>query len=295
MLLWAGEGRYHRIINFPQSLKAAGESGNSLCSYEHWSDGMAVSRVRHQGVANVGYLFSVTLLAVINRPAWCFADDDVLQRTHALYQRATPIAMHFSDGSNSWKSSDVDVRSVPGEYVVIRTNSLELDTDGASRARRGCDRDSKPDTSMHDSAGKAIDADSTPYFVIPGCVSPSVFESIIHRGRYRKCLASPPYQQVGIKLGDLALAVHGPLTAPAIAAETGPERKIGEASIALHRALGHETVGSNPGNPQCAVNVGIEGETYLFVQVGSSTGKFQSPQGQASALDQWWRQLKIDR
>ena len=256
---------------------------------------MAASRLRCRGVADVGYISSLTFLAVIGLPAWCCADDDILRRTQALYLRATPISMRFSDGSSSWKSSDVDVRSVPGEYVVIRTSSLELDTDGASKERRGCDGDSQPDTSMHDSGGKAIDADYTPYIVIPGCVRPGFFDSMFHRGRYEKCLASPPYEQIGIKLGDLALAVHGSLTAPAIAAEMGPERKIGEASIALHRALGHETVGSNPGNPQCAGNVGLEGETYLFVELGSSTGEFQSPQEKAGVLEQWWRQLKVDR
>ena len=71
-----------------------------------------------------------------------------------------------------------------------------------------------------------VDADRIPYVVIPW-EGPSDVE-----GQFTAL--------TGVKAGDFGYVVHDGVIVPVIVADTGPFEKLGEGSIALHRALGRE-------------------------------------------------------
>jgi Fungal chitosanase of glycosyl hydrolase group 75 len=100
---------------------------------------------------------------------------------------------------------------------------LNLDTDGSIYYAQ--DGQGQNRTSIQNQDGTPIDANSTPYFVLP------------EHGFYQK---------FGIKLGDVAAVIYRDKIEFAVFAdEYGHqhlEEQLGEGSIALHRSLGHETI-----------------------------------------------------
>jgi Fungal chitosanase of glycosyl hydrolase group 75 len=100
---------------------------------------------------------------------------------------------------------------------------LNLDTDGSIYYAQ--DGQGQPQTSIENADGSPVDADSVPYFVLP------------EHGFY---------QQFGIKLGDVAAVIYLDKIEFAVFADMYGhqhlEEQLGEGSIALHRALGHETI-----------------------------------------------------
>ncbi len=100
---------------------------------------------------------------------------------------------------------------------------LNLDTDGSVYYAQ--DAQGQNQTSIQNEAGSPIDSDSVPYFVLP---------------------EKNFYQRFGIKLGDVAAVIYRDKIEFAVFAdEYGHqhlEEQLGEGSIALHRALGHETI-----------------------------------------------------
>ncbi|CAG9268274.1 hypothetical protein PUN4_550230 [Paraburkholderia unamae] len=163
----------------------------------------------------------------------------------------------FSDGSARWVDGSTVLRLQAGRAVIVMARHLALDTDGASPEVRRCDRDAKKGTALPDRHGNNIDSNTTPYYVLPWCDPES--------NSYAICKKNPPYRQLGLQLGDLAAVVTGDKIAYAIAGDTGPEKKFGEGSIQLHRRLGHEVIGANPNDTQCAANVSLAQETYLVI------------------------------
>src|SRR5436190_17461197 len=105
---------------------------------------------------------------------------------------------------------------LPGGEVYY-DSALELDTDGSVYAAQ--DGTGQSRTSLRYADGSSVDADDIPYFVLPGHF----------------------YTRHRIQLGDVAAVIYGRLLAFAVFADVGPAANIGEGSIALHRALGHET------------------------------------------------------
>jgi hypothetical protein len=100
---------------------------------------------------------------------------------------------------------------------------LNLDTDGSIYFAQ--DGQGQYQTSIQNSDGTPIDSNSVPYFVLP------------EHGFY---------QQFGIRLGDVAAVIYlDKIEFAVFADEYGHqhlEEQLGEGSIALHRALGHETI-----------------------------------------------------
>ncbi len=100
---------------------------------------------------------------------------------------------------------------------------LNLDTDGSVYYAQ--DAQGQNRTSIENTDGSPVDSDSIPYFVLP---------------------ERNFYQRFGIKLGDVAAVIYRDKIEFAVFAdEYGHqhlEEQLGEGSIALHRALGHETI-----------------------------------------------------
>ena len=71
-----------------------------------------------------------------------------------------------------------------------------------------------------------VDADRVPYVVIPAS-GPGE-----HRGEFSRL--------TGVHVGDFGVVIWKDKTVPVIVADTGPYHLLGEGSLALHQALGHE-------------------------------------------------------
>ncbi len=159
------------------------------------------------------------------------------------FERARPVTQRFSHGGDS-------IFVLPGGELYFE-GPLELDTDGSPFYEQ--DPTGQADTSLHDRADRPLDANRVPYFVLP-C-----------KGFCDK---------FGIRLGDIAAVIYGARIEFAVFGDCGPARKLGEGSIALHRALGHETVHGGKLH-----NDGIDAGVITIVFPGS--GKPDDAQTQA--------------
>ena len=155
-------------------------------------------------------------------------------------ERATTVRQHFDHGGDF-------VFLLPGGQLYFE-GPLELDTDGSKFYDQ--DPTGQSDTSIHDAHDRPVDANRVPYFVLP-C--------------HGFC------DKFGIQLGDIAAVIHNDRIEFAVFADCGPANKLGEGSIALHRALGHETVINGTLH-----NDGIDSGVVTIVFPGS--GKTDDPQ-----------------
>ncbi len=134
-----------------------------------------------------------------------------LQSIAGEIERAQAVHQRFDHGGDT-------ILRLPGGQVYFE-GPLELDTDGSSYYDQ--DPTGQNDTSLHDAHDRPLDSNRVPYFVLP-C-----------KGFCDK---------FGIHLGDVAAVIYGNHIEFAVYGDCGPSNKLGEGSIALHRALGHETV-----------------------------------------------------
>ena len=134
----------------------------------------------------------------------------------------------------------------PGAFLYFQSD-LDLDTDGKRSPGVAYEKTHQDQTSL---AG--VDSNVTPYFVLPGGFA----------------------AQHGIKLGDLAVVLYRDRIEFAVYADSGPRSKIGEGSIALHRALGFERVGGGGR----IIDVGIPRGVVTVVFPGSGNGTAQTPE-----------------
>lgn len=122
------------------------------------------------------------------------------------------------------------LRRLPGGAIAW-VSKLAVDLDGSAFAC-GPDhgREDQCPTALMLPDGKGgevpVDADRIHYVVIPDAGPPEV----AHEFR----------QRTGLDVGDFGVVIARGRVVPVIVADTGPFSKLGEGSIALHRALGHE-------------------------------------------------------
>lgn len=115
--------------------------------------------------------------------------------------------------------------------VIAYVSKLAVDLDGSPFAC-GPDHgrsDQCPTALMLGDAGGAevpLDADRVPYVVIPSA-GPEPY-----RGEFARL--------TGVRVGDFGVVIKDGIVVPVIVGDTGPYNKLGEGSLALHRALGRE-------------------------------------------------------
>lgn len=123
------------------------------------------------------------------------------------------------------------LRRMP-DGAVAYTAKLAVDLDGSPFA---CSSDHGPTDQCPttimlpapNGAGEVpVDSDAVPYVVIPAAGPDDV------RGEFTRL--------TGVRAGDFGVVVYHGHVVPVIVADTGPFPKIGEGSMALHRALGRE-------------------------------------------------------
>lgn len=214
---------------------------------------------------NIKKSLTIAALCLPSAIAAASPQDDVSR----LLVRSKPAAVTFSDGGSAWTGQTAAVsRLDSGKAIIVQAKFLALDTDGASSEIRECDSTAQKDTALSGPKGEAVDANAVAYFVLPWCGEAA---------NKSACKANPPYRQLGLQKGDLAAVVSANRLAFAIAADLGPEKHFGEGSVQLHRMLGHETVGKNPLEPQCAKNESSPSAVFI-VAFPQSNDKWLPPE-----------------
>jgi hypothetical protein len=133
---------------------------------------------------------------------------------------------------------------LPGGQIFFES-ALELDTDGSVYNLQDDTGQAHTSTRYHIDR-RSMDADNDNFFVLPGGF----------------------YKQYGIFPGDVGVVIYNQWKVFACFGDVGPPEKLGEGSIALHRALGHETIIGGRLN-----NVGIAGGVITIVFPGSGDGR----------------------
>jgi hypothetical protein len=134
-------------------------------------------------------------------------------------------------------------------------SKLDLDTDGSVFSAQDVGPNGEQwgqmTTSAKDVDGHSLDADLINYFVLPGGF----------------------YAAHGITIGDIGVVIYGARKVYACFGDVGPQHKLGEGSISLHRELGHETiVNRNAAAGGTLVNSGISSGVITIVFPGSGNG-----------------------
>ena len=124
----------------------------------------------------------------------------------------TPYAPH--DGVAPY----VNICKLNGAYFW--TSELRIDCDGQTSSECKNGPYFQPQTALHQSDGKMLDAATLPYVVIPE--NSDIFN----------------FTKAGVGLGDVVLVVYGGQMAYAIIGDTGPDNVIGSGSYALAQTLG---------------------------------------------------------
>ena len=173
--------------------------------------------------------------------------DQITQFITGLVKTAKPIGRKFKG-----------VRSLgilPGGQLIFNSE-LQLDTDGSDVGAG--DQTHQDQTSYRYANGSSINANKVPFFVLP------------QKSRW--------VTDLGIKLGDIGVVNYKDKLAFAVFADFGPQTKLGEGSIELHRRLGFERVKNNK-----IRDVGIGRGVITIVFPGSRLGS--RPRDEASLLD----------
>jgi Fungal chitosanase of glycosyl hydrolase group 75 len=120
---------------------------------------------------------------------------------------------------------------LPGNAVAF-TTKLGVDYDGSWVAAHTPGMTDLKDTSKEypgpDGRNVPTDSDAVPYVVIPNAGGA---DADIRNAFSRK---------TGVRLGDFGVVIFQDHVVPVVVADGGPFNKIGEGSVALHRALGRE-------------------------------------------------------
>jgi hypothetical protein len=148
-------------------------------------------------------------------------------------------------------------------------SKLDLDTDGSVYHKQ--DGTGQGETSARYSDKSSLDADLVNYFVLPKHF----------------------YQHHGIRIGDIGVVIYGIRKVYACFGDVGPANKLGEASIALHRELGHETiVGRDTASGGRLINAGISSGVITIVFPGSGNGLGRKNSESAAIGDPLFQKLQ---
>lgn len=137
---------------------------------------------------------------------------------------------HATHGCGDDPNEVTALRRLP-DGAIAYVSKLAVDLDGspfACGANHGR-MDQCPTTLMlRDAANEEVpvNADAIPYVVIPEAGPPDV------AGEFTR--------KTGVAVGDFGVVIANGRVVPVIVADTGPFAKLGEGSLALHRALGRE-------------------------------------------------------
>ena len=156
--------------------------------------------------------------------------DEDYRRQFDACDRTERFRGHSTHGCGDDPNAVTALRRLP-DGTIAYTSKLAVDLDGSPFAcgpHRG--RMDQCPTSLMLSGPRGrevpVNADAVPYVVIPEAGPPDV------QGEFARL--------TGVRVGDFGVVISHGRVVPVIVADTGPFAKLGEGSLALHRALGRE-------------------------------------------------------
>lgn len=154
-----------------------------------------------------------------------------------------------------------------GQMGFYFISDLDLVTDGGEDPGIRFESTHQSDTTLHHRSGEPLNSNKVPFVVLP-------------LGTWRR--------EHGIKLGDFGYVAYNGRVVAVIAGDLGPRTKLGEGSIALHRALGFERVRNGR-----IRDIGIEGGVRTLMFPGSGDG-FCPPNAEIeSRAARLWELFKV--
>ena len=167
--------------------------------------------------------------AGVNLPAGQVVDEAYRQE-FGVCDREDRFSGHAVHGCRGDPNAVTALRRLPSGAIAY-ASKLAVDLDGSPLAcspNHGRMDQCPTSLMLPDGSGGEVpvNADTIPYVVIPFAGPEDV------RGRFTKL--------TGVDVGDFGYVQYHGVTVPVIVADTGPFAKLGEGSIALHRALGRE-------------------------------------------------------
>ena len=134
--------------------------------------------------------------------------------------------------------------------TVLFDAKMAIDADGSALSKRA-EHPNQPETAFRYpdptgvGVGPSLDSERVPYAVMP-------------MGDFRR--------ETGVSVGDLAAVVHDGQVRFAIVGDVGPRTHVGEASMKLHAALGHDTCTARDADGNCSAftDVSIDPPVLYF-------------------------------
>ena len=156
--------------------------------------------------------------------------DEGYRRQFDACDRADRFRGHRTHGCRDDPNAVAALRRLP-DGAIAYTAKLAVDLDGSSFAcspAHGAMDQCPTALMLPDARGRdrPVDADAIPYVVIPEAGPRDV------RGEFARL--------TGVGVGNFGVVIARGHVVPVIVADTGPFAKLGEGSLALHRALGRE-------------------------------------------------------
>lgn len=186
--------------------------------------------------------------------------DEAYRREFGVCDRTDTFYGHAVHGCRNDPNAVTMLRR-RADGAIVYVSKLAVDLDGSPFAcspSHGAMDQCPTSLMLPDGKGGEVpvDADAVPYVVIPWAGPRDV------RGRFTAL--------TGVRTGDFGYVTYHGVTVPVIVADTGPFEKLGEGSLALHRALGRELCAARDRKRRCTQvvdpmeSIGGDVTTVLF-------------------------------
>ncbi len=167
--------------------------------------------------------------------------DESYRREFARCDTTEHFRGHATRGCRDDPNAVTALRRLP-DGAIAYTSKLAVDLDGSRFAcgpHHGRMDQCPTSLMLTDARGRdvPVDADAIPYVVIPEAGPADV------AGEFARL--------TGVGVGDFGVVIAHGRTVPVIVADTGPYAKLGEGSLALHRALGRELCAHRDAHGPC--------------------------------------------
>lgn len=213
-------------------------------------------QVKHNGT--VGWSYAVYYKAAPPPPPPPASGPVTAAEILAVAQNCQQLAGTTRFRTDAGTSKTVPVCGLTG--AVWWKSDLDVDCDGGQSATCKNDPDYQSGTAASDSKGKALNASTLPYVVIPQ--SSNGFN----------------YKTAGLKMGSVVAVIYGGKVAYGILGDVGPAGVIGEASYAMAQQLGL--------NPSPTSGGADSGVTYVAFTGASAVVSKNEDHAQAVTLGQ---------
>lgn len=181
--------------------------------------------------------------AAVDAAPGAIAPADVLAKLAGCANELTN-GRYKTDSSGS-VPADIPVCGAKNAVYFVADMDIDCDGKQTTTCNKSTDPDYQSQTAATDSTGKPLDAAALPYVVVPGAST---------RWDYRAS---------GLKMGSVVLVIYSGKMEFGILGDVGPVSGIGEASVAMAKAVGIDP------DPRTG---GVDGKTVAYLAFTGASG-----------------------